>query len=672
MKLDSKVSELPNIGAHYSAKLEKLNIYSIHDLLNHVPSRYLDFSDTVKIQNLEPGSIVTVRGTVDFLRNQYTRTGTRIQLAQISDSSGSVKVVWFNQPYLIATIKKGVEISIAGEVSWFGRSLTFVSPEYEIATTKLHTGRLVPIYPTTAGISTKWFRSKIKTAYDLTKDEIEEIFPNVILKKHKLIGYGEAVRKIHFPDSQDDITKARLRLSVNELFYFQLISLKNKKLWRENHAVYKLSEMNKEVDSFIKGLPFKLTTSQKRSVDEILKDLIKETPMNRLLEGDVGSGKTVVAAIACFLNFLNGKRSVFMAPTQILASQHYKTLSEIFSDYKIRIELTTSRKTIKNLGNPDILIGTHALLFKKGAFENTSLVVIDEQHKFGVKQRSHLISKAEKERLAPHVLTMTATPIPRSIALTIYGDLDLSTIDELPKGRIDTKTYLVPENKRESGYEWVGKLIKKEGIQVYVVCPLIDISEKETMAQVKAVNAEYEKLKKIFNDFKVGLLHGRMKKAEKDNVIERFYNGRCDILVTTPVIEVGIDVPNANIMIIEASERFGLSQLHQLRGRIGRGGKKSFCLMFTETTSSQTERRLSALIHENSGFKLAEIDLNLRGPGEVFGVKQHGFPELKVAKWSDFETIKMSKNIAEEAIENPKKWKDFFKRVKKFDTHSMN
>ena len=612
MNLDSLVSSLPKIGPSYSNKLKKLNIVTIGDLLHHAPSRYLDFRKNVAIRNIHPGEIVTVTGTVEFIRNQFSKRGIKIQIAEISDATGHVNVVWFNQPYLIMSIKKGQEISVAGEVSWFGKKLALISPEYEIKSTKTHTGRLIPVYPTTSGVGSKWLRTKIKTAYELTADSIKEYFPKKILTKYNLDAYPESIRKIHFPESFDEIEIARKRLAVNELFFLQLTSLHKKLKWEENAIVKTILPNDKEVNKFIKDLPFVLTKPQKKSVDEILADMTSTIPMNRLLEGDVGSGKTVVAAMAALSIAKNSHQVAFMAPTEILAKQHFKTISDLFEKFKIRIDLITSNKTAKVLGRSDIIIGTHALLYKKSLFDNVTLVVIDEQHKFGVKQRSYLIKSVKSKTFAPHVLTMTATPIPRSIALTVYGDLDLSVIDELPKGRTETKTYLVP------------------------------------------VNEEYRKLKSIFEGFKVGLLHGKMKSADKEKNINRFYQGKTDILVATPVVEVGVDVPNANIMIIETAERFGLAQLHQLRGRIGRGTKKSYCLLFTETMGKDTRYRMAALTHENSGFKLAEIDMKLRGPGEIFGIKQHGFPELKIASWSDIVLIKIAKEIAEAAIDNPK------------------
>ena len=386
--------------------------------------------------------------------------------------------------------------------------------------------------------------------------------------------------------------------------------------------------------------------------------------MNRLLEGDVGSGKTVVAAIAAFTAFANGYQSVFMAPTQILAQQHFVTLNEIFKPFSVRVTLATSEGVKKGPGKTDIFVGTHALIHKRVSFDNVALVVIDEQHRFGVEQRAHLVDLTGKKKKAPHLLTMTATPIPRTVALTLYGDLDLSTLNELPKGRQKITTWIVPPQKRQGAYGWIDKEIEKESAQAFLICPLIEESEAETMKQVKAATVEYKNLKKLFVSRRVGLLHGKMKAKDKDIIMQHFKKSELDILVSTPVVEVGIDIPNATIMVIEAAERFGLSQLHQLRGRVGRGAKKSYCLLFAESHGQNVITRLNALTKGLSGFELAELDLKLRGPGEVFGTRQHGFLDLKIANWQDTELIKKAKELAQEAFAKPKKFSKLLTRIK--------
>ena len=666
IRLRDKVEKLPFVGPYYARKLEKLNITTLEELLLHIPSRYLDYRNKEKIKNTRVGNIYVVRGILTFIKNQYTRSGKKIQIAKIEDVTGEITLIWFNQPYLVRTIHKGEELQVAGEIGWFGRVKAFVSPEFEkiIEGSKvLSTEGLVPIYPETSGLSSKWLRNRIRSAFSILKDDFDEFLPESLLAKEKLQDYQSSIKNIHFPDTFDDASKAKKRLALNELLFFQLTSLYRKSKWQKNRVVYPLKVDRNKITDFITSFPFDLTPSQKRSVEEILTDLKKTTPMNRLLEGDVGSGKTVVAAVAAFVSFLNGKRSVIMAPTQILAEQHFLTLTNLFRDYKLRIALVTSEGIKKDEGNVDLYVGTHALLHKNEGFDNVALVVIDEQHRFGVEQRAQLIKKMRFENVAPHVLTMTATPIPRTVALTFYQDLDLSTLDELPKGRISTITWIVPPVKRDKAYGWIKEKIEKDKIQVFIICPLIEESEKESMKDVKAVKAEYETLKKIFKGFKVGLLHGKLKMIEKNQIIQNFKKRKIQILVSTPVVEVGIDIPNANIMLIEASERFGLAQLHQLRGRVGRGTKKSYCLLFTEKLSKKTSLRLHALQKEKSGFKLAEIDLKLRGPGEIFGLRQHGFPELKIASWQDITLIKKTKTIAEEALNNRKKFNLLIKKL---------
>jgi ATP-dependent DNA helicase RecG len=668
MDLNTSVKALPLVGPIYVRRLEKLDITTIGDLLNHVPHRYLDYSLISEIGQAQVGETVTIRGQVVSIKNQYTKSGKKIQFGQVSDGTGTIDTIWFNQPFLVRNIRPGVDISLAGKIDWFGKKRALISPEYEkIAPRKkgIHTGRLVPIYHETAKISSKWLRGRIAFVYPLVNRLFEEFLPVSVLKEFDLVNFRAAIEGVHFPKDIKSAGSARKRLAFNELLFLQLKNVYRKINWQKNEPISKLKVNNVEVTEFLNSLPFKLTKSQERSVKEILKDLGKETPMNRLLEGDVGSGKTVVAAAAAFVAFANGYQSVFMAPTQILAQQHFSTLREVFKTFKVRVSLITSEGVKRDTGKTDVFVGTHALIHRRIEFDNVALVVIDEQHRFGVVQRAHLITQSGKKKRAPHVLTMTATPIPRTIALTIYGDLELSTLDELPGGRKPITTWVVPPEKREGAYNWIQKQIKETGVQAFVICPLIEESEKETMKQVKAATAEYEKLCKLLPDLNLGLLHGRLKPKEKDNIMEKFKKRKVDILVSTPVVEVGIDVPNATIMVIEAAERFGLAQLHQLRGRVGRGKKKSYCLLFTAIKSKKAFRRLEALKKMVSGFELAELDLKMRGPGEMFGTKQHGFQELKVASWQDTELIKSARQVANEAVENPKKYSKLLNKLKK-------
>lgn len=651
MQLTDSVTDIPLVGPSYAKKLEKLGIISVKDILEHVPHRYLDFSKTSKISNVRVDDIVTIKGEITSFKNQYTRMGKAMQILTIEDSSGKVNAIWFNQPFLSRTFKVGMTISIAGKLGFLGRKTAFISPEYEIIKEGLqaiHTGRIIPIYPETAGVSSKWLRRRIQDALSSIKENIEEFLPKEVIRKHKLLDYETAIEKVHLPSSEEDEVNGKKRLAFNELLMLHLASIKRKKEWQKQESTHKLKFTNPEVEKFISSLPFSLTASQQKSVGEVLSDLKEKIPMNRLLEGDVGSGKTAVAAAAAFATFLSGYQTVVMAPTQILANQHYQTLNKLFEKYKIRISLITSQKKEINVGTTDIFVGTHALIESKVNFSKVALVVIDEQHRFGVEQRTHLVKKTKKGRVSPHVLTMTATPIPRTVALTLFGDLELSTLTDMPHGRQKVTTWVVNPEKRDAGYKWVYDKIKKEGTQAFVVCPLIEESEKETMLEVKAATAEFERIKKMFPNLKVSLLHGRMKAAEKDKVVDNFRSGKTEMLVSTPVIEVGVDIPNATLMIIEGADRFGLASLHQLRGRVGRSSKKSYCLLMSESKSEKSGSRLTAMTKVYSGFELAEIDLKMRGPGEIFGTSQSGFPELKVASWGDLELIRETKEIAEQ------------------------
>ena len=664
MKLSSSVLKLPFVGPSYATRLKKLNIETVEDLLLHVPTRYIDYRHHAKIISSEVGVTVTITGEVTAIKNQYTRHGKKLQFAKVSDNTGELDVVWFNQPYLTRSIHIGDKVALSGKVDNFNNKKALISPEYEIlheGSNPLHTGRLVPIYPATTKLSSKWLRGRIATAYQLSAMWLEEFLPDADLKKYKLLEYQNSVRSIHFPTDFDESSVGKKRLAFNELLFLQLKNKLRKKDWEENKVVHILSIKSEMLKNFVYNLDFELTNSQENSIREIFDDLKSNLPMNRLLEGDVGSGKTVVAAAAAFASFVNGFQTVFMAPTQILAQQHFNTLKQLFNNYKVRVALVTSAGIKSDIGKSDIFIGTHALIHNKVSFDKVALVIIDEQHRFGVEQRAHLIKKSKSGNFAPHVLTMTATPIPRTIALTVYGDLNLSTLKELPKGRIPIVTWIVPETKRPGAYAWIKDQLNQKGVQVFVICPLIEESDKESMQQIKAATQEFANLKKIFNKQKLGLLHGRMKTKEKDKILEQFKKGKIDILVSTPVVEVGIDIPNATIMAIEGAERFGLAQLHQLRGRVGRSDKKSYCLLFSGTRASKPSPRLNAMTKTSNGFELAELDLKLRGPGEVYGIRQHGFTELKIASWQDSDLIKSAKTLANSIFNNL----DSYPKVKK-------
>jgi len=654
------------VGPTYAKRLEKLEIKTIEDLLYHFPFRYLDYSLISPINRVQPGEILTIEGEIISAKNEYTKGGKKIQKIQVADNTGTIEITWFNQPFLIRTLKVGQTYRFSGQINWFGRKLTMSSPEYEmIGTNQIHTGRLVPIYHETSKLSSKWLRSRI--AWLLNKGEInaKEFLPEDIKNNYNLLDLNNALNKIHFPKSNQEISLARNRLAFEELFLLQIKTLIRKKNWHKKKLAFGFKPKSKEINEFIKRLPFKLTAAQEKVIKEIINDLKKNKPMNRLLEGDVGSGKTVVAAIAIYLAWLNKTQSILMSPTEILANQHFQTLKEFLQPFGLKIKLVTgSVKIKKNEEKADVFVGTHALLHRQIKAKKIGLIIIDEQHRFGVEQRGKLVEKGTKDSVSPHLLTMTATPIPRSIALTLYGDLDLSIIDELPVGRQKVKTWVVPNQKREKAYQWIREKVKSTDEQCFLVCPLIE--ESETLQTAKAAKVEYDKLaKKIFPDLKLGLLHGKMKSKEKDKVIDEFRKGKIDILVSTPVVEVGVDIPQATIMVIEAANSFGLSQLHQLRGRVGRGLKESYCLLFTEISHGKPFERIKSLERINVGIKLAELDLKLRGPGEIYGASQHGFLKLKIASFADFKMIKETRKAAEQIMGKINKYSLLQAKLKK-------
>ena len=612
-----------------------MEINTYLDLINYFPFRYEDYSIVSKINRLQPGETVTVEGVISQSKYQITRTGLKIQVFKLDDGTGEIELGFYNQPYLLRLLKKGMNISAAGIIEQYGKKLSIKPKEYEVNGKRVHTARIIPIYPEKKGLSSRTIREKMMFIESFP----EEIFPEKIILFNNLMGEPTAYQQIHFPDSLESEKKARERLAFDELFTIQLSSRLVKKEWEKEKVTNKFiltGKNEKLINKFIESLPFKLTKAQHRVWKEISSDLKKDNPMNRFLQGEVGSGKTVVAALTCYLAYLNGYRSLLMAPTEILATQHYQTLVKLFKKFPVKIGLQTGSQKIN--GN-DIVVGTHALVSKKFKLEKVGLVIVDEQHRFGVAQRAELKNKG----ITPHLLSMTATPIPRTVALTLYGELDLSIIDEMPPGRKRVKTFYVSKEKRQAGYQWMRSEILNHQSQIFIVCPLIEESEIETMKSVKAAKAEYENLKKIFPDFKIGLLHGKIKGKEKNKIMEDFNNRKTDILVATPVVEVGVDIPNATIMLIEGAERFGLAQLHQLRGRVGRGDKQSYCFLFSETDSLPVIERLRFFSQTSDGNKLAEEDLKIRGPGDIYGMKQHGFIELKIASFGDYALIDKTK-----------------------------
>lgn len=647
MELTTSLREIPGIGFGIYQRLKKLNLETVEDLINHFPFRYDDFSHTVSSLEANIGENITLQGEIWSIKNIFTRFKKVITQAIFNDSSSSITLTWFNQSWLTKQIKSGDKLQISGKLSKYKNKLSIMMPVWEkladstIKTIEpIHTGRLVPIYPETFGLTSKWIRAKIAQILPQVIDKVSDPLPDQI--RGEMLPLNSALSKIHFPENQNDLIKASERIGFDEMFFVSLATQKARGEWRNKPSIKALKIDQKKVLRFIGSFPFKLTAAQIRVYQEITSDLAQTQPMNRLVQGEVGSGKTIIAAIALYISHLNKYKSLYMAPTEILAFQHFETITKLMDPFGIKVGIYTGSK--KNAKDADIIIGTHALLSQKLVTENVGLIIVDEQQRFGVQQRTVLRNRAK----LPHFLTMTATPIPRTVALTLYGDLDLSVIDQMPKGRKFVKTFVVPAKKRTDAYRFVAKKIKK-GDQVYIITPLIELSESITSA--KAAKVEFERLKKdIFPEFRLGLLHGRLKSKDKEIVINEFKDGLIDLLVSTSVVEVGVDVANATIMVIEGAERFGLSQLHQLRGRVGRGEKESFCLLFPSLEENQVISRLKLLEKTNNGLELSEMDLKIRGAGEIFGAKQSGRFEFKVAQFSDLTLIEKTRDAAKEIL----------------------
>lgn len=646
VNISDPVQYLPGVGPLMARKLLKLNIQTVEDLINHYPFRYEDFSNNTSVLEAQIGDKVTLQGELWSISNIYTRSKKILTKGIFNDGTSSIELIWFNQPWLEKSLSSGDQIQISGKLDKKGSKLSIMAPIWErlnqdSTLPSIHTGRLVPIYPETSGVNSKWLRGKISVVLPNVLNQIKDPLPEEI--KGGMISQTEALSQIHFPSSSDELIKAQARLAFNEMFFIQLATLQKRLQWQNQNSTPALKVNQAKLSDFIKALPFKLTNSQKKVLDEIIVDLKKPTPMNRLIQGEVGSGKTVVAAMAAYLSFLNHLKTILMAPTEILAFQHYSTITKLLEPYNIKVGIYTGSK--KQAQDADVIIGTHALLSSSLNQDQIGLIIVDEQQRFGVEQRSLLRSKHS----LPHFLTMTATPIPRTVALTLYGDLDLSIIDELPQGRQKIRTYVVPQTKRQDAYGFISKKITK-GDQAYIITPLIE--ESETSKTAKAAKSEFEYLKGIFPKSKLGLLHGKLSSKDKEQVITNFKNHSTDILVSTSVVEVGMDIPNATIMVIEGAERFGLAQLHQLRGRVGRGKKESFCLLFSEVEDQPIVDRLKNLEKTLSGLELSEIDLKIRGGGDIFGVRQSGYWKLKIAKFSDLPLIEKSRESARKILEN--------------------
>ncbi len=689
--LATPIEKLAHVGPRFFLRLKHLGIKTVRDLLWHFPVRYEDFSLAVPIGEIkEAGETVSIRGMVSDIKSIRLWPRRRaVTNATIKDESGFIRAVWFNQPYIAETLPAGSAVSLAGKVGLDKKGLYLSSPHYEKffeASRLTHTSGLVPIYPETEGITSKYLRFLIKPLL-ANVENLPDPLPEELIKKYNLLHLGDALCSIHFPKKNEEAELARQRFALEELLLFQLRVLRDHRQLQTLRApVINFDE--KLIAAFVGRLPFQLTNDQRIAAYEILQDLRRNYPMNRLLNGDVGSGKTVVALIAAYQTVSAGHQAVFMAPTEILAEQHYQTIKNLLSgnpkslpcqqagqipNPKIEIGLltgsntkqwpvdeTTTEKISKKLmlqkiaeGQIDIVVGTHAVIQKGVKFKNLGLVVIDEQHRFGVEQRMQLV---KGPALVPHLLSMTATPIPRTLALTIFGDLDISLLKEKPKGRQTIVTKVIAASEREKTHKFIEEEIQK-GRQIFVICPRIELSNSENSgsngqlsmkkllwAEVRAVTEEYKKLaEKIFPHRRVAMLHGKMKAADKNKIMEDFRNRHHDVLVSTSVVEVGVDIPNASIMMIESAERFGLAQLHQFRGRVGRGEHQSHCLLFTDSDTALANRRLRALEKTDNGFELAEMDLKIRGPGEFAGIKQSGIPDFAMASLADVELIKKAR-----------------------------
>jgi len=682
LTLDSPIYQLNRVGKATAFKLKRLGIENVSDLFYYYPFRYEDFSHVLPINQLVPGESATIKGKIELIKNRRSfRKRMIITEAFINDSTGQVKAIWFRQPFITKLLKIGDEVYLSGKVEGDLLENYFSNPLYEKAKTEqTHTARIIPLYSLTEGLTQKQLRFLIKSITPLVQ-YLKEWLPIQVIREENLINIKEAIQQIHFPANFHSLAQAQKRLKFDELFLIQLQSqlIKNELAKSQASSIKFYQE---KIKKFVDSLPFQLTNAQRKATWEIIQDLGKNKPMNRLLEGDVGSGKTMVAIISALNVIFNNKQVAFMAPTEILARQHFLNISKILKKYPINIGLltnsfneinnqslimnheslktkhkskTTQRKLILQAiaqGKINFIIGTHALIQEKANFKSLEFVIIDEQHRFGVEQRKALREKSGNPLTSPHLLSMTATPIPRSLALTLYGDLDLSVLDEMPKDRKKIITKLVSPKDRSKAYEFIKNQINL-GHQVFVICPLIEESDK---LGVKAATAEYQKLKEeIFPEYQIGLVHGKLKAKEKEKVMNEFSQNKLHILVATAVVEVGIDIPNATVMIIEGAERFGLAQLHQFRGRIGRGTDQSYCFLFTDSWSEKTQKRLQALITCQNGFELAETDLKLRGAGDLYGTIQSGFLDnLKIASLSDFDLIKKAKYQAEKLIQkNP-------------------
>ena len=648
---ETDIRLLKGIGDAKAKQLLRLGVFTVWDLLTYFPVRFEDRSKVTKIFDLTHDSMALVNGiVVTPVSEHYVRKGLTYYKVQIRDDTGIATCIFFNNKYLKNYLKKGYEYSFYGKININRNTKEILSPEFEPSSQSQCTKCIVPIYPLTSGITQKFLRKMVADAYRGFHKYFREVIPADILKEHSLCSVEFAIKNIHFPKDAEALEIAKKRLIFEEFFILQVALRKMKSGTKKvSGPAFK----NNDITEFLTVLPFSLTKAQKRVTEDIIDDLSSGTVMNRLVQGDVGSGKTVIAAISMYLCAKNGYQTAMMAPTEVLARQHYNDLSPLLESLGIKCELLTGSTTAKNKrkmyerlenGETNAVFGTHALITDKVKFSSLALAITDEQHRFGVRQRMMLSEKGK----AVHTLVMTATPIPRTLALIVYGDMDISVIDELPPGRQRIDTYCVGENMRERIYAFIRKEIEK-GNRAYIVCPAVEESEIEGL---KSVEEHYSALSKsIFPDIPVGIVHGKMKAKDKETAMSDFISGKSKILVSTTVIEVGVNVPEATLMVIENAERFGLSQLHQLRGRVGRGKEKSYCVLFCASYSDETKERMKIMAQSNDGFKISETDLKLRGPGDFFGTRQHGELSFKIADLAnDFSVLKASGVEAEKLL----------------------
>ena len=640
----STLSSLPGIGPKTILKLNRLQIFSPHDLLYHFPHRYLDFSQRTNIGSLTIGSTVTISGQIVSFQNIYTKTHKQLQFVTISDNTGQIKLTFFNQAYLSSVFKPHTRHCFAGTVSLFAGQKTIISPEHGPA----NTGQIIAIYPQTSQLGSHWFRRFFFSHLDLLTDNLEDPLPQAILHQYQLLSLKDALTTIHHPSTQARLNQARLRLAIDEVLSPLALSHLVKIHSSRTKPANTLKPKTKTISQIIRHLPFKLTRSQIQAWAEISADLTSSDHLtNRLLLGDVSSGKTILAFLACYLTHLNHASSLILAPTNILAQQHFHTFQNFFPQLPVFLLTSSVKPDFSRLPADAIIIATHSAIHHHHRLPPITLLIVDEQHKFGVSQRSFL----SQIKPPPHQITMSATPIPRTISLTLLGHLDQSHLEPLPHHQNPT-TRLVPNHKSADCYHWVNQQVSSDHVQAIIVCPFISLSE--TQQSVKAATTEYENLSQhYFHNQNIALLHGKTPPKSRDKIISDFAQGQIDILVTTPIIEVGIDIPNATIMIIQSADRFGLAQLHQLRGRIGRGTKRGYCFLFSDSDDTPSTDRLKYLSSHANGQLIAEYDLKTRGPGEITSTLQHGFPQFKLASFSNFKLIALTQKIFHQLLSVP-------------------